>query len=122
MSTLASMVFILAMICQVGSYDITRSEPVLAPRGPVGNWPDSGCFAWEFQIDMDGVPYNLRVKSDTNDYGFHVAMRSALRKFRFQVEGGSDPSQVHVIRFKYRNGEQAATVVPCCNCNDEPPR
>lgn len=109
---------IAAMMCQTASYGISHSDQVRAPRGPAGDWPASGCFVWEFQIDKDGVPYNLDVKESSRNYGLHVAMRTSLRNFRFQVEQDSDPSRLHQIRFQYRGGDAVASVVPCCNCSD----
>lgn len=109
---------IAAMMCQSGSYEISHSDPVRAPRGPAGDWPASGCFVWEFQVDKDGVPYNLNVKEGSRNYGLHVAMQTALRNFRFQVEQGLDPSHLHQIRFQYRSGDAVASIVPCCSCSE----
>lgn len=95
-------------------YVISYSQEVRAPRGPVGNWPDSGCFMWEFQIDRDGAPYNLSVITGSRDYGFHVSMRGALRDFRFKVAPGADANVLYRIGFHYRQGNVSANSVPSC--------
>lgn len=115
-----SLFLIVAMACQSSSYEISHSGPVRASRGPAGDWPASGCFIWEFQVDKDGVPYNLNVVEGTRNHGLQVAMQTALRDFRFQVEKDSDPGRLHQIRFQYRSGDSAASIVPCCNCSDSP--
>lgn len=115
-----SILFLLiaAMMCQSGSYEIVNDYVVKVQRGPAGDWPASGCFTWEFQIDKDGVPYNLRVKQGSRNYGLQVAMRTALRNFRFQVERGSAPSRLHQIGFQYRSGDSVASIDPCCDCEN----
>ncbi len=97
-------------------YRIIQIQEVRPPRGPAGDWPESGCFTWKFQIDKDGAPYNLRVENGSRNYGFHVAMRSALKQFRFKEMQPTDPDGLHQIGFRYESGSTNATPVPCCNC------
>ena len=96
-------------------YNIIQSHDVRAPRGPAGDWPDSGCFTWAFQIDKDGIPYNIRAENNSRNYGLHVAMRSGLRSFRFKATHGADPDEIYQIGFQYERGNSAAKPVVRCN-------
>ncbi len=100
-------------------YRITQSQEVRAPRGPIGDWPDSGCFTWQFQIDKDGSPYNLTAEKHSRNYGLHVAMRSSLTNYRFKAEQPSDPNTLYTIGFDYVSGNSTATLALGCSCTDQ---
>ena len=95
-------------------YVISYSQEARARRGPAGDWPDSGCFTWEFQIDKDGVPYNLSAVIPSRHYGFHVSMQATLRDFRFRVAPGADTNALYRIGFHYEQGNISAGSVPSC--------
>ena len=95
-------------------YAVFFSQEARAPRGPGGDWPDSGCFIWEFQIDKDGVPYNLSAVIPSRNYGFHASMRAALRNFRFRVVPGADTDALYRIGFHYEQGNISAGSVRSC--------
>lgn len=116
MNVWALLLLAVTMAVPCTGYEIYSSQPIKVRRDIVGRWPESGCFAWEFQIDNNGVPYNLKIKKSSRNYGFDLAMYQALQNFRFKIKEGSDVALQYSIQIQYVNGDSFANIAPCCDC------